>query len=151
MRAFRLEETTEGPQGRLVDLDQAALTEGDTLLRTHYAGINYKDALAGTGRALIARMLPLNAGIEAVAEVVESADPALGPGTMVIAHGMGLGVDRDGGWRTHSAPMRSGWCGCRKASTRAKQRRSVSRATLPPWLSTGWNSMVCSPGPGRLP
>lgn len=97
MRAFRLEETTEGPRGRLIDLDQAALTGGDTLLRTHYAGINYKDALAGTGRAPIARMLPLNAGIEAVAEVVESADPGLGPGTMVIAHGMGLGVDRDGG------------------------------------------------------
>ena len=52
---------------------------------------------AGTGRAPIARTLPLNAGIKAVAEVVESADPALGPGTMVIAHGMGLGVDRDGG------------------------------------------------------
>ncbi|MBM1817325.1 zinc-binding dehydrogenase [Pseudosulfitobacter pseudonitzschiae] len=34
---------------------------------------------------------------EAVGTVIESADPSFEPGQIVIAHGMGLGVDRDGG------------------------------------------------------
>jgi len=97
MKAYRL--TAEGKlsRGALSDMETCALSPGDTLIRVRYAGLNYKDALAGQARAPIATALPVNAGIEAVGEVVESADPAFAPGQVVIAHGMGLGVSRDGG------------------------------------------------------
>tara|TARA_R110002020_G_scaffold239934_3_gene452501 strand:- start:608 stop:1549 length:942 start_codon:yes stop_codon:yes gene_type:complete len=84
-------------RGRLVQMSPDALSAGDTLIRTQYAGVNYKDALAGQGKAPIATSLPINGGIEAVGHVVESTSDLLEPGQAVIAHGMGLGVARDGG------------------------------------------------------
>ena len=97
MKAFRLTGDEKRSEGALTDMERDALDPGDVLLRTHFAGLNYKDALAGTGSAPIARRLPVNAGIEAVGEVVESRSNAVQSGDMVIAHGMGLGVERDGG------------------------------------------------------
>lgn len=97
MKAYRLEADGKLSRGRIVDMDIADLSHGDTLIRVHYSGINYKDALAGLGGAPIARNLPINCGIEAVGEVIESGDSSLTAGQMVIAHGMGLGVERDGG------------------------------------------------------
>jgi len=97
MRAYRLEAEGQMSRGSLVEMSPESLSAGDTLIRTQYAGINYKDALAGQGRAPIATSLPINCGIEAVGHVVESASDLLPPGTPVIAHGMGLGVARDGG------------------------------------------------------
>ena len=98
MRAYRIEETAEGPRGRLVEVETDDLDAGDVVLRVHHAGVNYKDALAGTGRAPIVRRYPCIGGIEAVGEVEESADPAFRPGDRVIAHGRGLGVQHDGGF-----------------------------------------------------
>ncbi|NVJ93155.1 MAG: YhdH/YhfP family quinone oxidoreductase [Methylocystaceae bacterium] len=97
MKAYRLSETIDGPCGQLVDMDQSELTNGDTLIKIIYAGINYKDALAGTGKAPIARHLPINAGIEAIGKIVETSSDFFQSGDWVIAHGMGLGVERDGG------------------------------------------------------
>lgn len=97
MQAYRLEPEGKLSRGRLVEMGRDALSAGDTLIRVQYSGINYKDALAGQGRAPIAKNLPINCGIEAVGRVVETTDPGLREGQAVIAHGMGLGVDRDGG------------------------------------------------------
>lgn len=97
MQAYRLEADGKTSRGRMVEMSRDDLSPGDTLIRVQYSGINYKDALAGQGKAPIAKHLPINCGIEAVGQVVESADPTLEPGRRVIAHGMGLGVDRDGG------------------------------------------------------
>lgn len=97
MRAYRLEADGKKSRGRMVEMAQEDLTPGDTLIQVQYSGINYKDALAGQGKAPIAKTLPINCGIEAVGQVVESGDPDFAPGRAVIAHGMGLGVDRDGG------------------------------------------------------
>jgi putative YhdH/YhfP family quinone oxidoreductase len=97
MKSYRLEADGKMSRGSLVRMDREALSSGDTLVWVLYSGINYKDALAGQGKAPIAKALPLNCGIEAVGHVVESDDPAFEPGQAVIAHGMGLGVARDGG------------------------------------------------------
>ena len=73
--------------------------EGDTLVRVLYSGLNYKDALAVTGRGKIIRSrLPFVPGIDAVGEVVESPDGCFRPGDRVIATGWGLGEDRWGGY-----------------------------------------------------
>lgn len=96
MKAYRLKPEGKLSRGELVRMNRDELSAGDTLIRVSYCGINYKDALAGQAAAPIARHLPVNAGIEAVGEVVESTG-GFRPGQMVIAHGMGLGVDRDGG------------------------------------------------------
>lgn len=98
MRAYRIEKTAEGPRGQLVDASLDEIDAGEVVIRTRYSGVNYKDALAGTGTAPIVRRYPCVGGIEAVGEVEHSESAAFNPGDWVIAHGRGLGVDHDGGF-----------------------------------------------------
>ena len=75
-----------------------ALDAGDVVIDNRYASVNYKDALAATGRGPIIRRFPCIGGIDAAGVVLSSADPRFSPGDEVVAHGHALGVSRDGGW-----------------------------------------------------
>ena len=79
--------------------------EGERLVRVLYSAINYKDALAVSGRGRILRRSPLIGGIDAVGIVVASRAHGWTPGTVVVAAGGGLGEERDGGYADYlSAP-----------------------------------------------
>jgi len=82
---------------RLVTLETGDLSPGEVTIRGEYSGINYKDALAATGRGKILRRFPLNAGIDVAGAVVASSDPRYRPGDRVLVNGMGLGETQDGG------------------------------------------------------
>lgn len=71
---------------------------GSVLVRVGHSSLNYKDALAATGRAPVLRRHPLTLGIDAAGVVVESGDPAVPPGTRVVVTGFGMSEDHDGGW-----------------------------------------------------
>ncbi|CAG9246418.1 putative YhdH/YhfP family quinone oxidoreductase [Paraburkholderia unamae] len=88
-------------RGVLVDLPHdadAAPGPGEVVIRTVHSAVNYKDALAVTGRAPIMRRLPCIAGIEAYGTVERSADVRFRPGDAVAVHGFGIGVEHDGGF-----------------------------------------------------
>jgi len=74
------------------------LSPGDVLVRVHWSGLNYKDALAVTGRGRILKRFPLNAGIDAAGVVESSADARFRPGDAALVNGMGLGESHDGGF-----------------------------------------------------
>ena len=74
------------------------LSPGEVVIRSHYAGVNYKDCLAVTGAAKIMTGFPRIAGIEAVGEVIHTTGQRLRNGDLVLVHGFGLGVERDGGF-----------------------------------------------------
>jgi acrylyl-CoA reductase (NADPH) len=76
----------------------ADLPPGDILIQVQYSSLNYKDALSATGNRGITRRYPHTPGIDAVGLVVESADPALQPGDLVIASGYDLGMNTYGGF-----------------------------------------------------
>ncbi|MEN3953565.1 YhdH/YhfP family quinone oxidoreductase [Iodidimonas sp. SYSU 1G8] len=95
--AYRIFEDGKAGRGAIIPVSPGELDEGDVLVRTLYAGVNYKDALAGTGRGRIVRRYPCIGGIEAVGIVEQSETPAVPVGATVILHGYGMGVDRDGG------------------------------------------------------
>ena len=97
-KAYRLFKEGDASRGQLVTTTLDELDAGDVVVRTAYAGVNFKDALAATGRAPIVRRFPCIGGIEAVGEVVESASADFPPGAPVILHGRGLGVSHDGGF-----------------------------------------------------
>ncbi|MCC5970005.1 MAG: YhdH/YhfP family quinone oxidoreductase [Pararhodobacter sp.] len=98
MKAYRIEQDGKLGRGAIVEMEVSALDPGDVTIRTQLAGVNYKDALAGLGRAPIIRRYPCNGGIEAVGAVVESRDARFAPGDRVIVHGRGIGVSHDGGF-----------------------------------------------------
>jgi NADPH2:quinone reductase len=74
------------------------LTEGDVVIKASYSGVNYKDALAATGKGKILRRFPLNGGIDVAGEVVSSADRRYQTGDKVLITGCGLGEEYDGGY-----------------------------------------------------
>ncbi len=63
-----------------------------------WSGINYKDALAASGKGKILRRYPLNGGIDVAGTVVESGSEHFQPGDRVLANGSGLSETRDGGY-----------------------------------------------------
>lgn len=98
MRALRIHKAEGGVDARLQDLPVDELTGGNVLIRVRYSGINYKDALAVTGKGKILRRYPLNAGIDAAGTVEQSEDERFTAGDQVVVTGYGLSEDRDGGY-----------------------------------------------------
>lgn len=96
-QAIRVRQHDDKVRGELVVMQENELSAGELLVAVEYSSINYKDALAVTGRGKIMRKLPLNAGIDLAGVVIESADPAFKPGDKVLANGCGLGEVHDGG------------------------------------------------------
>lgn len=97
-RACRVFEEQGAVVARLVEMDTDALSPGEVVVRVHWSGLNYKDALAVSGRGRILKRFPLNAGIDAGGVVVGSRDPRWRPGDPVLLNGMGLGESHDGGF-----------------------------------------------------
>lgn len=100
MSSFRALRIQQGPSGRFARLESVTLDEltpGDVVVRVAYSSLNYKDALAVTGKGSIARGMPRTAGIDLSGVVEASSDPAYRPGDRVLATGAGLGESLDGG------------------------------------------------------
>ena len=74
------------------------LTEGEVVIQTSYSTINYKDALAATGKGRILRKYPLNGGIDLAGTVVSSSDNRFKDGDSVLVVGCGLSEVHDGGY-----------------------------------------------------
>ncbi len=95
--ACRAYSCQSGVESRLVQMDLNDLTEGDVVVKVAYSSVNYKDALAATGRGKILKTLPLNVGIDLAGEVFSSQNPAYQAGDKVLVNGCGLGEVYDGG------------------------------------------------------
>ena len=70
---------------------------GDVVIKARYSSVNYKDALAVTGKGAILKKFPLVAGIEVVGEVESSLSDSFQEGDEVLVTGCGLGESHDGG------------------------------------------------------
>ena len=97
-QAYRIYETSDLIGGRVESLALDDLSAGDVTVRVHYSTINYKDALAATGKGKILRRSPLVGGIDLAGEVIASDDPRCRPGDPVLVTGCGLSETHDGGY-----------------------------------------------------
>jgi NADPH2:quinone reductase len=96
--AFRIVSDDAGIHGSIVETTIDALTPGDVVIRSAWSSVNYKDALAATGRGRILKRFPLIGGIDVSGIVESSADPRFAPGDKVLVTGYDLGVAQDGGY-----------------------------------------------------
>ena len=96
--AYRIYSDSESTTARIEQLRIDELCKGDVIIRVKYSSVNYKDALAGTGKAQILRRSPLVGGIDLAGEVVESAGGDFAPGDQIIVNGSGLSETHDGGY-----------------------------------------------------
>ena len=97
-RAFRIHDDGDGYRSGIEELALDALSEGEVVVKVAWSGINYKDALAATGKGQILRRFPLNGGIDVAGTVVASDSEEFEPGDRVLANGSGLSETRDGGF-----------------------------------------------------
>lgn len=100
--AFRIHRDAEGHRSGLEQLALDDLSPGEIVLRTAYSSVNFKDALAGTGKGRILREFPLVGGIDVAGHVVSSADPKFREGDEVLVTGSGLSETRDGGYAQYA-------------------------------------------------
>lgn len=98
MRAFRIHDDDAGYRVGVEDMAVDALSPGEVLVEVAHSSINYKDALAGTGKGKILRRAPLVGGIDVAGHVVASTDPTFREGDAVLCTGSGLSETRDGGY-----------------------------------------------------
>lgn len=101
-KAYRIHKTENGIDARFDSISIDDLTEGEVIIRVAYSGINYKDALAATGKGVILRTYPLVGGIDLSGVVVESVDPAFKAGDSVIVCGANLSETEDGGYTEYA-------------------------------------------------
>ena len=97
-RAFRIRDDEEGYRSGIEETTLSDLSEGEVTIRVGWSGINYKDALAATGKGHILRRYPLTGGIDVAGTVVESTSADYSRGERVLANGSGLSETRDGGY-----------------------------------------------------
>ena len=96
--AFRIHQDVSGHRAGLEVLSLDQLTPGEVTVRVEWSAVNYKDALAVTGRGKILRHSPLVGGVDAAGRVEASTDPNLPVGMPVVITGGGIGEARDGGF-----------------------------------------------------
>ena len=107
-RAFRIHSDDAGYRSGIETISLDDLNPGEVVVKAAYSSVNYKDALAGTGKGKILRRFPLVGGIDIAGHVVASADPAFKEGDAVLVTGSGLSETRDGGYAEY-ARLESKW------------------------------------------
>jgi len=97
-RAYRIHETDGVITAGIEELGLDDLAPGEVVIRAYYSSVNYKDALAATGKGKILRRFPLVGGVDVAGEVTASEDSRFRAGDRVVVTGCGLGESHDGGF-----------------------------------------------------
>jgi acrylyl-CoA reductase (NADPH) len=88
---------SQGYHSAIKELDDKDLPDGDVLIKVLYSTINYKDALAITGKAPVVRRFPMIPGIDLVGIVEECENNKFKVGDHVLLNGFGVGEKYYGG------------------------------------------------------
>lgn len=108
INAIVANETADGVRGELQRLDTTELPDNDVLVDVAYSTVNYKDALAVSGKGKICRSLPMVCGIDLAGSVAESRASAFAPGDQVLVNGWGLSEKYWGGYAQQQR-LKSDW------------------------------------------
>jgi acrylyl-CoA reductase (NADPH) len=101
MRTFKAllaAKTEAGPSLAWQQLGPDDLMEGDVTVAVSHTTLNYKDALALSGKAPVIRRWPMIPGIDLAGTVVHSTHADFTPGEEVVLNGWGVGETHYGGY-----------------------------------------------------
>jgi acrylyl-CoA reductase (NADPH) len=138
------------PGATLREIDEAGLPEGDVTVQVDWSTLNYKDALAITGKGPVVRRFPMVPGIDFAGTVSDSRHPHWKPGDRVLLNGWGVGENHWGGL-ARTARVRGDWLLALPDGFTARQAMAIGTA--------GYTAMLCvlalekhgvKPGDGEL-
>lgn len=129
-----IEKDEAGYRATLRDIDEAQLPEGDVTVRVSHSTLNYKDALAITGRGPVVRKFPLVPGIDLVGTVEQTSRPEYRVGDSVLLNGWGVGEGHWGGL-AQKARLSGEWLVPLPERFTAQQAMAIGTA--------GYTAMLC--------
>lgn len=97
MQALLLEQQDGKTLASVQRIDDSQLPQGDVTVDIQWSSLNYKDALAITGKGKIIRNFPMVPGIDFAGTVRASDDARFQPGQQVLLTGWGVGENHWGG------------------------------------------------------
>lgn len=133
-RAILIDKDDHGYRASLQALDEARLPEGDVLVRVSHSTLNYKDALAITGKGPVVRQFPMVPGIDLAGVVEDSSHPDFRVGDAVLLNGWGVGESHWGGL-AQLARLRGDWLIPLPAGFSAAEAMAVGTAGYTAMLS----------------
>ncbi len=107
-KGILIEKDDAGYHAQLKDIDEAVLHDGDVTINVAYSTLNYKDALAITGKGPVVRRFPMIPGIDLVGTVEHSDSADYKVGDTVVHTGWGVGEVHPGGL-AEKARLKSEW------------------------------------------
>lgn len=133
-RAVLIENADGASKVGLADLTDDALPAGDVTVAIEYSTVNYKDALAITGKAPVVRRFPMVPGIDLAGVVDASENPAIRIGERVLLNGWGVGETHWGGL-AEKARVSADWLIRLPEHMTARQAMTLGTA--------GYTAMLC--------
>jgi acrylyl-CoA reductase (NADPH) len=118
----------------LTHLEDDRLPAGDVKVRIDYSTLNYKDALAITGKAPVVRQFPMVPGIDFAGTVDESEHASYRSGDRVLLNGWGVGETHWGGL-AQRARVKGDWLIPLPAAFTSRQSMAIGTA--------GYTAMLC--------
>ena len=118
----------------VVEVSPDRLPDGEVTVRVACSTLNYKDALAITGKSPVVRSFPMVPGIDFAGTVEESADSRFQPGDRVVLNGWGVG-ERHWGGLAEYARVRGDWLLPLESAFTPEQAMSIGTA--------GYTAMLC--------
>ncbi|MDM0020011.1 acrylyl-CoA reductase (NADPH) [Variovorax saccharolyticus] len=115
-------------------LDPSALPEGEVRVDVAFSTVNYKDALAITGKSPVVRKFPMVPGIDFAGTVAESSDARYKKGDPVLLNGWGVGETHWGGL-AQQARVKADWLVAIPPGFDARQAMAIGTA--------GYTAMLC--------
>jgi len=124
----------QGYQAEIKDIDDSFLPEGDVTVNVSHSTINYKDALAITGKGPVVRKFPMIPGIDLVGTVEQSDSNKFNVGDSVLLNGFGVGENHCGGL-AEKARLKSEWLIPLPKAFSPRQAMAIGTA--------GYTAMLC--------
>lgn len=109
--------------------------EGEVLVEIEYSTVNFKDALAITGKSPIVRSWPMIPGIDGAGTVIQSSHPEWKPGDAFILNGWGVGESHMG-CLAQRARLKGDWLIPMPPGITAKTSMAIGTA--------GYTAMLCA-------
>ncbi|MCA0941742.1 oxidoreductase [Salipiger pacificus] len=134
MKAVLIEKPENTQSVSVTEVTEEQLTDGDVLVDVAYSTLNYKDALALTGKAPVVRRFPMVPGIDFTGTVAESSHADFEPGDRVILNGWGVGEKHWGGL-AERARVSGDWLVPLPAPIDLRQAAAIGTA--------GYTAMLC--------
>ncbi|MFO7541560.1 MAG: MDR family oxidoreductase [Thiobacillus sp.] len=133
-KGILIEKDEAGYRAALTDLEEAQLPEGDVTVQVSHSTLNYKDALAITGKGPVVRTFPMVPGIDLAGTVEHSIHPDYKAGDAVILNGWGVGEIHWGGL-AQKARVNGNWLVPLPAQFTPQQAMAICTA--------GYTAMLC--------